>query len=74
MKKLLACAAASVLLAGCALDTKTAAEPADDKEYRTGSNIPARTRAGVRTTTPEEIESQRAQTIGNIPKRPGAGN
>ena len=73
MKKLLACAAATLLVAGCALDTKTAAEPADDKEYRTGSNIPARTRGGVQTASPEEIERQKAQTIGNVPRRPGSG-
>ena len=41
MKRVLVLAAASALMAGCALDPKTAADTGEEKEYRTGSNIPA---------------------------------
>ena len=74
MKKVLVLAAASALLAGCALDPKTSAEAAEEKEYRTGSNIPARQRAGVHTVDPADIERQRAQAAGNIGKKPGMSN
>ena len=59
MKTLFACAAAA-FLAGCAVDPASSGEPVTDKEYRTGSNLPARTREGVHTVSPEEFERARS--------------
>ena len=74
MKRVLVLATASALMAGCALDPKTAADTGEEKEYRTGSNIPARQRAGVHSVNPEDVERQRAQAAGNIGKKPGMSN
>ena len=71
MKSITALACA-LLAAGCALDPTTASAPAGEKEYRTGSNIPARTREGVQTASPEDVERARAAAIGNMGR--GKGN
>jgi hypothetical protein len=70
MKKLLAPVAIALLAAGCATDPSSSTEPMTDKEYRTGSNIPERTRAGVRTVSPEAIERERAMTTGTLIRKP----
>lgn len=73
MTKLLLCACAALVLGACATDP-TSADSGTDKEYRTGSNIPARERGGVVTVDPATIERQRDQSTGNVGKRPGMGN
>lgn len=73
MKKVVLCACAALVLGACATDPALTADSGTDKEYRTGSNIPARERSGVRTVSPEEIERQRDQSTGNVGNRPGMG-
>lgn len=70
MKKLVAPVAIVLLAAGCATDPSSSTEPMTDKEYRTGSNIPERDRAGVRTVSPEEIERQRSMSTGTMIRKP----
>ena len=56
---LLICAAAAVLLAGCATSSSDqSAEPREDKVYRTGSNLPQRdypSPGDVKTLTPSTV-------------------
>ena len=72
MTKLLLVASACVMLSACVTDPATSADGAEDKAYRTGSNIPARQREGVIVMSPEEVERQRAASSGNMGK--GRGN
>lgn len=72
MRKLLLCMSACALLGACATDPASSNESTGDKEYRTGSNIPARTRAGVIVVSPEEIERQRSAGAANTGR--GRGN
>ncbi|MDQ3028017.1 MAG: hypothetical protein M3R58_16135 [Pseudomonadota bacterium] len=69
MNKFLLCVSACAILGACATDPASSAESGEDKEYRTGSNIPARTRAGVTAVSPDEIERQRNATTGTMLKR-----
>ena len=71
--KIALCVCASLLLGACAADPASSNEPMTDKEYRTGSNIPARERGGVTTVDPASIERQRDQATGNVGNRPGMG-
>ena len=73
MKKFVLCACAAFILGACASDPMTA-DAGTDKEYRTGSNIPARERSGVKTVDPAAIERQRDQSTGNVGNRPGMGH
>jgi outer membrane receptor for ferrienterochelin and colicin len=65
MKKnlLLASLAATVLAAGCAVDTKTDTDPAE-KAYTTGSNIPRKKGAqpGVSSISKEDLDRQPMMT------------
>lgn len=70
--KIALCVCASLLLGACAADPASSNEPMTDKEYRTGSNIPARDR-GVTTVDPAAIERQRDQSTGNVGNRAGMG-
>jgi hypothetical protein len=74
MKMNALCVCAGLLVGGCAVDPASSDGPMTDKEYRTGSNIPERDRAGVVTVSPESIERQRDQSTGNVGKRPGMGS
>ena len=65
MRKLLLCMSACALLGACATDSASSTESTGDKEYRTGSNIPARTREGVLVISPEEFERRRDAATGN---------
>ena len=69
MKTLVAPVAIALIAAGCATDPSSSTEPMTDKEYRTGSNIPERQRAGVKTVSPEEFERQRSMT-GTMVRKP----
>ena len=72
MKKLLAALAPAVLLAACAMDqTTTSTEPATDKVYRTGSNIPRKDTGEVKTMSSEEMEQMRNQSRANTGRGPG---
>lgn len=72
MIKLLLRVGACAILGACASDPASVADPSGDKEYRTGSNIPARTREGVSVVSPEEIERQRSAASANTGR--GRGN
>lgn len=72
MTKLLLCVGACAILGACATDPASTTDASGDKEYRTGSNIPARTRAGVIVVSPEEIERQRSAGAANTGR--GRGN
>ena len=61
--KALLLAAAIPLVVSCASAPVTG-EPAEDKRYATGSNIPMRNR-DVHTMTPEAFEQQRNQSSGS---------
>ena len=70
-KPFLAALAAAAIVSGCATpDTTANSEPAPDKVYRTGSNIPERERAGVVTMSPDEFERQRAANVGTTVRDP----
>ena len=72
MKSILVIACAGLLAAACATDPATSADAGGEKEYRTGSNIPARSREGVQTMTPEEMERARNSGAANT-GRPRGG-
>jgi len=67
VKTCLLIAACAALLAACAADP--AAQPADEKLYATGSNIPRRDR-NVHTITPEAFEQIRNSASGNTGRAP----
>ena len=71
MRKLLLCMSACALLGACATDPASS-ESTVDKEYRTGSNIPARAREGVIVVSPEEFERRRDAATANTGR--GRGN
>ena len=57
--------AASMMLCACATPSTDGSEPREEKEYRTGSNIPVRDRSApseVRNVDPEALG--RARSIG----------
>ena len=63
---------ATALLAACATPSGSDTQPREEKEYRTGSNIPVRDRSApssVRNVDPEAIERAR-----NIGSRSGPAN
>ena len=60
--------AACLVLAACA--AAPAEDPLEEKRYATGSNIPLRDRAGVRTMTPEGFENARNSAAGNTGRAP----
>ena len=68
MKKALALAAASILLAGCAAQPAST-EAGRERTYATGSNLPLRDR-GVHVLTPEQMESLRNSASGNTGRAP----
>ena len=68
MKKAVALAATSIVLAACAGQT-TSTEVAPEKTYATGSNLPLRNR-GVHVLTPEQVESMRNSASGNTGRGP----
>ena len=71
-KAFLAAFAAAAILAGCTTpDTVANGEPATDKVYRTGTNLPERERMGVTGMSAEEFERQRASNVGTTLKDPG---
>ncbi len=72
VKNILLIVSAALAVAACATDPATAADAGGDKEFRTGSNIPARTREGVQTMSPEAMERARNAAIGNTGKKPGS--
>jgi len=75
MSRVLALAAfAAIGLAGCASSGGAVEEPAHEKVYRTGSNLPTRDSAPSRTTTlsPEAV-SDPVRLPGGLPTR-GPGN
>ena len=73
MKRILVLACAG-LIAGCAADPASSTEPVQEREYRTGSNIPKKgdDRGTVTTMSPEEIERSRNASMANMNK--GRGN
>ncbi len=70
MKRVFAIVFAGLVAGACATDPTTSADTAGDKEYRTGSNIPARTREGVKTMSPEDVERARNAAVGYTGRRP----
>ncbi|MEO5695005.1 MAG: hypothetical protein ABIQ72_17860 [Usitatibacter sp.] len=72
MKHILIIVSAALAVAACAADPATTADASGDKEYRTGSNIPARTREGVQTMSPDDMERARNAAIGNTGRKPGS--
>jgi hypothetical protein len=72
---ILAAAAVSFAVTGCATDATTSSEPRAEKEYQTGSNI-ARKKTDPATglTTVDREELERARNAGNAPIRAGKGN
>ena len=81
MKKALFCVFAAAAVSGCAtVDSTTPAAEREEAVYRTGSNIPARQKAGesdgVKTYDREALERARQQDVpvprGGIPgSKPG---
>ncbi len=72
VRSLAAALVATAVLAACATPSGPEAQPREEKEYRTGSNIPIRDRSApssVRTVDPEAIERAR-----NIGSRSGPAN
>jgi hypothetical protein len=74
MKKLFLAIAPAILLAACAVDqaATTSTEPAADKVYRTGSNIPRKDGGSAQTVSPEEMERMRDAASANMGR--GRGN
>jgi uncharacterized lipoprotein YajG len=72
MLKHFATLSAALLLAACATEPASSTEPAPEKVYRTGSNIPARDAGGVTTMSPEDMERARNAASGNLGR--GKGN
>ena len=75
MYRVLALAAvAAIALSGCAANGGTAEDPAYEKVYRTGSNLPTRENAPTRNSTlsPDAV-SDPVRLPGGMPTRP-AGN
>ena len=70
-----ALAAAAIVSAGCAASTQTSTEPAEQREYQTGSNIPKKVKPGaadgVEAHSREDIERVRDATAQQ--PRPGLG-
>jgi hypothetical protein len=65
IRSFVAALAASALLCACATPASDDGQPREEREYRTGSNIPVRDRSApssVRTVDPEAIE--RARSVG----------
>jgi hypothetical protein len=71
MLKHLATLSAALLLGACATEPTSSTEPAPEKVYRTGSNIPARDNGAV-TMSPEDVERARNAAVGNMGR--GKGN
>ncbi len=57
------------MLAACATGPAQSADATGDKEYRTGSNIPTRSREGVIVVSPEDFERQRSAASASTIKR-----
>lgn len=76
MKVFISCVAACVLLGACAAtDTADSTEPSQ-REYRTGSNIPQKSRTGdgVQTLSAEDFERARNAATAAMKPRSGSGN
>ena len=71
MLKHFAILSAALLLGACATEPTSSTEPAPEKVYRTGSNIPSRDSGGV-TMSPEEVERARNAATANMGR--GKGN
>ena len=71
MLKQFALLSAVLVLGACATEPASSTEPAPEKVYRTGSNIPARDAGGV-TMSPEDVERARNAASGNLGR--GKGN
>lgn len=73
MKRFLLCACVALTVGACASEpTSSTDQPAEQKVYRTGSNIPSRQPEGVVTMSPEEMERQRQQSVGNLGRGKGS--
>jgi hypothetical protein len=70
MLKHFATLSAALLLAACATEPASSTEPAPEKVYRTGSNLPSRD--GAVTMSPEEVERARNAATANMGR--GKGN